>query len=137
MAWLHAVPKPPEGSRRAKESGQAAKLSRLDRLKKDGATPRMPPNPMPHIIQWFNEIGVTEAAGMGLGPLSWQAIDAWVSRTCIDLSPWEARLMRKLSLAYVAESRRAESENCPAPWHSEATGAERKAEEARLRMVLG
>lgn len=97
----------------------------------------MPPNPAPHITDRLVEIGLTEASGMGSGPLSWPTIDAWCNRTAIDLSPWEARLIRKLSIGYVVMSRTAESENCPPPWRAEVTQREIATEEQRLRMVLG
>jgi hypothetical protein len=84
MAWLHAVPKPPEGSKRAKLKGQAAEISRLDRLKRDGVKPSMPPNPLPHTILRLVEMGITEAAGMGAAPLSWITIDAWQRTTGVD-----------------------------------------------------
>jgi hypothetical protein len=136
MAFLHAVPKPPEGSRRAKLADQT-NISRLDRLKKDGATVQMPPNPLPHVVDRLVEMGLTEAAGMGLAPLSWLTIDAWQRTTGVELAPWEARLIRRLSLAYLAESRRAESETCTPPWRAEVTQREIDNELASLQMVLG
>lgn len=136
MAWLHATPKPPEGSRRAKNA-DGAKISRLDQMKKDGITPKMPPNPAPHIIARLIEIGITETTGMGPAPLTWREIDAWCRRTRVDLPPWEARVIRQLSLAYIAEGRRAENESCPPPWRAEVTQRELDVAEAKLRMVLG
>ncbi len=137
MAWLHATPKPPEGTKRSKHGDQAARISRLDRLKKDRIPVRMPPNPAPHIVSRLVEIGITETTGMGPAPLSWREISEWQRNTGIPLAPWEARLLRQLSLAYLSESRRAESENCPPPWHAEATQREIDAAEASLRAVLG
>lgn len=137
MAWLHATPKPPEGSRRAANSDQAAKISRLDQMKRDGITPKMPPNPAPHIIARLIEIGITETTGMGPAPLTWREIAEWQRVTGVALPPWESRLLRQLSLAYIAEGRRAESETCPPPWRSEVTQRERDVAEAKLRMVLG
>lgn len=136
MAWLHATPKPPEGSKRAQVE-QAVKISRLDRMKKDRIVPKMPPNPAPHIIDRLVEIGLTEAAGMSASPLSWREIMEWQRATGHDLPPWELKLLRKLSVEYLAESRRAESENCPPPWRAPVTQREGETEEARLRMVLG
>jgi hypothetical protein len=136
MAWLHATPKPPEGSKRA-QRGQAAKLSRLDQLKKDKVPAPMPPNPAPKIVERLVEIGITGSNGMGATPLSWAEIGEWQRLTCVPLPPWEARLLRQLSLAYLSESRRAESENCPPPWRAEITQREIEAAEAALRMVLG
>ena len=72
-----------------------------------------------------------------LAPISWLTIDAWQRVTGVHLAPWEARLIRTLSIEYLAEHRRAESENCPAPWRAEVTQQERNAEQARLEMVLG
>ncbi len=137
LAWLHATPKPPPGTKRAAAKDQPPPISRMEKLTRDKIVPQMPPNPMPHIIARLLEIGLTEAAGMGSGPVSWQAIDAWCNRTGIDLLPWEAKLIRSLSVAYVAEGRNAESENCPPPWQAAVTEREREIELARLRAVLG
>ncbi len=97
----------------------------------------MPPNPAPHIIHRLIELGITEAAGMGVGPITWQTIAAWQRVTRIELGSWEARLLRRLSVEYVAESRRAESENAPPPWRTEMTQRERDVELEGLRAVLG
>ena len=137
MAWLHAVPKPAEGTKREQHGIQAAKLSRLDRLNKAGAAAPMPPNPLPHVIRRLIEMGITEAAGMGVAPISWTTLDAWQRTTGVPLSAWEARLIRQLSLAYVAESRKAESETCPPPWRIEVTASELEVAETRLRLLLG
>jgi hypothetical protein len=137
MAWLHAVPKPPEGSRRAKHGDQAARISRLDSLKKDKVPPPLPPNPVPHIMERLIEIGLTEATGTGSAPLSWRELSAWQANTGVTLAAWEARLLRKLSVAYLSESRRAEDENCPPPWRAEVTEQEVVAAEKALRLVLG
>lgn len=99
--------------------------------------PQMPPNPAPHLTDRLIEIGLTEAAGMGAGPISWLTIDAWKRSTGVPIDPWEARLLRRLSIAYHAEGRRAEDETCPPPWRAKVTALEREVEEAALRSVLG
>lgn len=137
MAWLHAKPKPDPRTKRAQLGSDAATLSRFDQYKKTGATPPMPPNPMPHIVAWLIEIGLTEAAGMGTAALSWREISAWCERTGVDLPPWEGRLIRSLSVAYVAESHRAELETCPPPWRAPVTQREIDTETARLEQLLG
>lgn len=106
-------------------------------MKKDGITAKMPPNPAPQIVARLIEIGLTGSTGMGPAPLSWLEIEAWQRVTGFDLMPWEARLLRTLSVDYIAEGRRAESENCPAPWHAEVSKRELDVAEARLRTVLG
>jgi hypothetical protein len=105
-------------------------------MKRRRVTPKLPPNPAPHVTDWLIEIGLTEA-GMGVGPITWLQIDAWQRCTGVPLAPWEARLLHRLSLAYVAEGRRAEDENCPPPWRTLPTARERENEEAELMKLLG
>ncbi len=136
MAWLAAAPKPDPRSRRAKEASQDEPVSRLEAMKARGIIPEMPPNPMPHLINWLVEMGLTEPAGMGIGPVGWQTIDAWCRRTFIALAPWEARLIRHLSVSYVAENRRAEVEGCPAPWRASVTQREKELEIEGLRALI-
>ncbi len=119
------------------EESPAPLLSRIEKMKRDKIVPPMPHNPAPHITDRLIEIGLTQAAGMSAVPLSWVEINAWCERTAIDLEPWEGRLIRRLSAAYLAESRKAEIETCPPPWRAEVTAREREIEEAKLRAVLG
>lgn len=97
----------------------------------------MPTNPAPHITDRLVEMGLTEAAGMGAVPLSWQTINAWCDGACVDLPPWERRLMRRLSGDYLKESRDAEAETCPPPWLAPASDATIAAEIRALDNVLG
>ncbi len=97
----------------------------------------MPYNPAPYIINHLVEMGITEAAGMGSTALSWATIAAWQQCTCVTLEPWEVRLIRRLSLAYLAENRLAESENRPPPWHTAPDRRAIETEQARLMAVLG
>lgn len=136
MAWLNATPKPPAGSKRAKAE-QTSTTTRLQRMKRDGVEPSMPPNPAPQILARLLEIGITEAAGLGAGPLSWQTIQAWQDVLRVRLPRSEAQLLRRLSVEYLAEGRRAESENCPPPWRTAPTAREQEVELDQLRMVLG
>ena len=137
MAWLHATPKPDARSRRGREEPATARLSRIDDLKRKKINPPMPPNPAPHITDWLIEMGLTEAAGMGAVPISSRELAAWQDNTNVRLAPWEARLIRELSKAYLAEGRIAESETCPPPWRAPVTQRELDIEESQLRMVLG
>lgn len=137
MAWLNATPQPDERAKAADPKFKRKRVSRQEQMKKDGIPVRMPPNPLPHLVAWFVEIGMSEAAGMGASPLSWREINEWQRATGVALSPWEARLIRRLSTEYLAESRKAESENHPAPWRAEVTKREREIEQQRLERVLG
>lgn len=136
LGWLHAVPQPNENTQRAKKA-KPNTLSRIDRLTREKRPVKMPPNPAPHIVNWLIEIGLTEANGMGESPVSWREINEWQAATGVSLSAFEARIIRELSIAYIAEKKRSESENCPPPWRAEITQSDREADEAGLRMVLG
>lgn len=97
----------------------------------------MPPNPAPHIIDWLTELGLVRGGDMATRPIEWLEIDAWVRRAGVPIEAWVARLLRRLSVAYVAMSRKAEDEGCPPPWRAPVTDRERDTEADRLRMVLG
>lgn len=138
MGWLNARPLPAEGTNRAKTENKAAILTRLEQMKRSGIKPRLPPNPAPHILERLIEIGLTEATGMGSAPLSWLSIEAWQRASRITLPPWEARLIRSLSVEYLASHRISESENCPPPWRDKVvTERQKEAEIENLRSVLG
>ncbi|OWK32299.1 hypothetical protein [Sphingomonas mucosissima] len=139
MAWLNAVPKPDVRSRRGKAAEiEPPRLSRLEDMRKRKIQLMMPPVQAPELIARLIEIGLTEGGGMAPAPLSWSTIAGWSQVTKIPLQPWEARLMRRLSVEYVAEGRRAENENCPPPWRStQISEAERVAELDDLQKLLG
>ena len=106
-------------------------------MKRDGVNPKMPPLPDRQLFDWFVEIGMVMATGMGSAPLSWAEIAAWQHSVGVTLMPWQARLIRHLSVAYIAQQSKAESEACPPPFRTEVTQSERDAEDRKLRMVLG
>lgn len=138
LGWLHAVPRPdPESARGKSEAAGKNTLSRLELMKRDGITPRMPPNPAPHIINRLAEMGFVQPGGFGPSVLSWTEIVAWQAATMERLAPWEARLLRRLSAAYLAENREAESENRPAPWYDGPDARMVETEQVRLIAVLG
>lgn len=134
---MNATPRPPADSPRAKTFNLVTALSRLEQLKKDRIEPQMPPLPLPHMIERWTEIGMTGSNGMSATPLNWVEIAAWQTNTCVRLTPWEARMIRALSLAYVAQSRISEEETCPPPWTGAVTEAEKATEIAVLDAVLG
>ena len=111
-AWLGAVPEAAPGAR-----ADAAKLSRRERIERDGGEIEMPPfDDGEYLIAYLYELGPTVAAGMGAGPVTFAEMAAWQVARGFELEPWEARLLRRLSVDYLAESHRATERNCPPPW---------------------
>lgn len=108
LAWLHAVPEIKTG--KTKKRGEK---SRIQQMKERGETALMPPNPAPHITDWLLEIG---PLGADAGALSWRDLAAWQGMIGVELEPWEARLIRRLSSEFATMRHKAEKADCPPPW---------------------
>lgn len=92
-------------------------VSRRDAFKKRGAEVHMPPIEWGgYILGYLFEVGPTMASGMGGGPLTFSEIEAWQRTVGICLSPFEAQLLRRLSMEYFGESHAATKFDCPAPY---------------------
>lgn len=117
----------------AGDKSKSPAVSRREALEKDEVEPDMPPCDAQYLVGYLFEVGPTMAAGMGDGALTHGEIESWQRNTGIELQAWEARVLRRLSLAYLAESSRAKASDCPAPWGG-ATYAKSKAELAAERM---
>ena len=74
-----------------------------------------------YIADWLFEIGPVVPAGMGKARIGWQDIAAWSALSGVEPEPWEAKLLRSLSGAYLAMSLDAEDPQCPAPYQDEAS----------------
>lgn len=101
-----------------------------------GETPALPDNPAPHVTDWFLEIGPTVATGMGEGPIGWQDMTAWSELTGVELDPWEAKTIRSLSSAFVAERHRARKPGCLAPY-STLSADNRGRVDAQFKALVG
>lgn len=98
--------------------------------------PEMPPlDEGGYLVSYLLEIGPTVASGMGAGPIEWPQINAWCDRIGVDLQPFEARLLRRLSGEYLVESHRAEKLGCEPPWKTEAYKPEPSALQVSLRAL--
>ncbi|MBO9724309.1 MAG: hypothetical protein J7530_08040 [Novosphingobium sp.] len=80
-------------------------------MKAQDREPVLPFNPAPHITDWLFEIGPMT----GEGAIGWQDMDAWSRLTGIELDPWEARTLRRLSRSFVNQRWDARKDNCPEP----------------------
>lgn len=113
-AWLNAVPERPKN-----DQSEAPRRSRLEQSRKDDDQPDMPPiEEAGYLLGYLFEVGPTMAAGGYPGPVTHEELRAWMDLTGIELQPWEVRFLRRLSHEYLAESRKAEKRDCPAPWRA-------------------
>ncbi|ATQ74858.1 hypothetical protein CR152_10230 [Massilia violaceinigra] len=94
-----------------------AQLSRLDRYKRDKVQPDMPPiDGGEYLINYFWEVGPVIAGMDGPVVISQAEIRAWQENAGIDLQPWQAGLLRRLSQDYLAQSHAAKDSACKPPY---------------------
>lgn len=117
-AWLHTAP--------ISKDGKRAEQSRMEAMMARDEAPVIPPNPASYLTTWLFEIGPTAIGGMGEGPLGYQDFTAWQAVSGIELMPWEARLLRRLSSEYMAERQRAEEPTALAPYNEQGEIAARR-----------
>lgn len=116
LAWLNTAP---VDRSKASKGSAPEPVTRIRRMRADGIEPVMPPLPTPWIVERLLDMGPTVPGGMGAAPLPYSEIEAWQRCSGVELQPWEARLLRRLSGDYLAECQRAETPDCPAPWTAE------------------
>lgn len=103
------------------DKSEKPEVSRLQKLRDRAKDPKLNPDMPPvecgeHLLEILWEIGPAMAAGAGSGPLTHEELRAWQGNTGVELQPWEARFLRRLSLDYLGELHRASKADCPPPW---------------------
>lgn len=74
-----------------------------------------------YLVEYLFQFGPTLAAGMGLGPVTFQEMRAWQDMAGIKLQPWEAALLRRLSGEYADEAHKAVKRDRPPPFSDSLT----------------
>lgn len=115
LAWLNTAPRPDKPPQR----GDPAIPTRLEKMRMDrkdvGYLPELPEASAPHLLAYLWDAGPTLATSVGAGPLTHSELLAWQHNSGIDLPPWQAQMLRRLSIEYLNERSQAESPDCPAP----------------------
>jgi hypothetical protein len=90
----------------------------MDLRTESGGEPDLPeiPAECSHIVSLLFEIGPTSAGGMGTIPLTWVDIATWQRLIGVELPPWQARLLRRMSGEYLESYHAAEKQDAPPPW---------------------
>lgn len=78
--------------------------------------PLFPPNPAPYLTGWLFDVGPTCPSSMGEAVVSYQDLAAWQAISGVELMPWEARTLKRLSRSYLAMSQRAGEPDCAPPY---------------------
>ncbi len=71
-----------------------------------------------------------------MAAIGWRDLTAWQEVMGIELEPWEARLIRRLSSEYISQYHEAEKPDCPAPW-VEVVEANREIVAAKVASIFG
>lgn len=87
-------------------------------LKNELYEPEMPPLDMGgvYLIEYFWEVGPAMSGGFSMSPITNAELRAWQHNIGISLQPWEARVLRRLSTEYIAESHDAEERDAIEPF---------------------
>lgn len=99
LAWLDAVQ-------------DESKLSRRAEFELDNNTAEAPECEAGYVLDYLFELGVT----MGDHPLTHTELRAWMDNTGVELSAWEARIIKTLSGAYLSMSHDAKKYDTETPW---------------------
>ena len=75
--------------------------------------------PFGYIIETLSRIGVALNSGNGVHGLTWQEIDAFVNRTKLRLTGWEAETIKRLSALYASNVLKYDNQDAPAPYRNE------------------
>ena len=104
-----------------------------------GGQPDLPavPAEAEYLIYALFDAGPALPGAMSPVALTWHEIDAWSRCVGRRLSPWEARVLHRMSVEYVGESNNARAHDAPPPWIPEATPERRALIARHIRNVFG
>tara|TARA_R110002073_G_scaffold101497_2_gene230701 strand:- start:86 stop:478 length:393 start_codon:yes stop_codon:yes gene_type:complete len=75
--------------------------------------------PFGYIIEILSRIGVALNSGNGVHGLTWQEIDAFVARTHLHLTGWEAETVKRLSALYASSVLKYDNQDVQSPYRNE------------------
>jgi len=75
--------------------------------------------PFGYIIEILTRIGVALNSGNGVHGLTWQEIDAFVARTQLHLTGWEAETIKRLSALYASSVLKYDNQDVKSPYRTE------------------
>lgn len=129
LAWLNTAPNPPKGDKTGVKQPQ-----RIKRLRAEGFPVELPDNPVPYLVDWLMEVGPFGTGGMGAVAINWADLATWQALTGLQIDPWEARTLVRLSRDFVAQTERSKDITCPAPYSTGATSERAITEQFKAMM---
>lgn len=100
----------------------------------------MPPvDDYQHIIGWFHDVGPAATGFNGVTPVSFAELTYWAALTGVEITDWEAGVLRRMSEQYCYQSYVSDNPECPAPYmmrvDADGMAALRKTVDAKLRSM--
>lgn len=91
-----------------------------------------------YLVSLLHSAGTATQTGMGLIPLSWQEIQAWVVCSGLEdsVTPWELGVVRRLSEAYSSEYAQAQAPRRPMPYQPVVEEIDREAVQAKIISIF-
>ena len=68
-----------------------------------------------YLIEWINELGFLESNGMGVNVIGYQTIKAWADLMQVYPTPFDVKILREMSSAFIAMQEKAKKTNEPDP----------------------
>ena len=113
MAYLQAIPDDPNWPK------DMPKKSRMQIRLDQGIKIEMPPIDLPYMIEWLNELGCVASGMNGVIPIDNREIESWINLNGVEITHWEARMLRELSKTYCAQYNRSKDLECEEPFATE------------------
>jgi len=112
LAWLHSAPKQHKNDEDPK--------SRIETLEEDNPVRELP-DADDYLTARFHSTGMFLSGGMGMAPLTWSEISAYIDKSGYELTGWDAEQIFNMSQSYCAMAHKARKLDCPAPYNLAAT----------------
>ncbi len=104
VAWLDAKLNPPKRSSTNKSNDPEPSLTRRQKLLAEGLDFELPElEGESYLLDILFDVGPYVPSGMGEMPLAYGQLESWQRLMGVELSPWEARTLQRLSRAYCGQ----------------------------------
>lgn len=121
-AWLDATPKTSE-----KIENKSEQKTRRELIEANNGEPHYPDvGEAFYLTEYWRELGMVMAGGMGPVTLTAQEIESWQRCTMTPLKPWEFRAIKAMSSAYISQLHQSTEPEAPAPHSTYADMVDRK-----------
>nr|KAJ8744646.1 hypothetical protein H9T68_11680 [Delftia sp. PS-11] len=94
------------------------------------------PGPAEYLLDIFFDVGPVLYTPMGEAPFGYDQLEAWQRCHGVRLTPWEARTLRDMSLAYAGEKALAADPGAAAPGSAHETDEQAVERRARVSKSL-